>query len=115
MGVPTLTLNMSGEEQTWFFDTGAVISYSAKHSDSWGDPIDSFEDFYPGFGKFSTDVFDVEIRLMGKSQTIKCGVLPVLLGMSLAMGGCSGILGLQSLDLGSFVYAPRRQKLIKNA
>ena len=115
MGVPTLTLNVNGEEQKWFFDTGAVISYAAEQSDLWGDPTDSFDDFYPGFGEFSTDVFDVEILLLGKPQTIKCGVLPTLLGMSLAMGGCSGILGLQALDLGSFVYAPRRKKLIKNA
>jgi len=115
MGVPTLAVRVNGEMQKWFFDTGAVISYAAKQSDSWGAPTDSFDDFYPGFGKFSTDVFDVEISLFGKPETIKCGVLPGLLGMSLGMGGCSGILGLQALGLGSFVYAPRRKKLILNA
>ena len=115
MGIPTLKVNLRGRSCNWFFDTGAVISYVAEQIEEWEAPVDKHDDFYPGYGNFSTEVFEDEITLGALSMKIKCGVLPGLLGMSLAIGDCRGILGLSALNQQSFLYAPRRKKLILNA
>tara|TARA_B100000686_G_scaffold103034_2_gene110385 strand:- start:1685 stop:2344 length:660 start_codon:yes stop_codon:yes gene_type:complete len=114
MGVPILEINLRGISQNWFFDTGAVISYVAEQNQAWEVAVDEHDDFYPGYGKFNTEVFEDEITLGELTMKIKCGVLPSLLGMSLAVAGCTGILGLNALDQKSFIYAPRRKKLILN-
>ena len=106
------------------FDTGAVISYVTEQIEEWESPVDQYDDFYPGYGDFSTEVFEDEITLdalegegdlKALRMKIKCGVLPSMLGMSLAIADCSGILGLSALNHQSFFYAPRRKKLILNA
>ena len=75
--------------------------------EEWEAPVDTYDDFYPGYGNFSTEVFEDEITLGTLNMKIKCGVLPSLLGMSLASGDCTGILGLSALGQKSFLYAPR--------
>ena len=76
---------------------------------------DKYDDFYPVYGNFSTDVFEGEITLGALNLKIQCGVLPSLPGMSLAIGDGRGILGLSALNQQSFFYAPRRKELILNA
>ena len=115
MDIPTLEVNLRGCTYNWFFDTGAVISYVAERNEEWNVPVDTHDDFYPGFGDFSTDVFEDEIELGPLRMKIQCGVLPSLLGMSLAIVDCEGILGLSALAQQSFLYAPRRNELILNA
>ena len=125
MGIPTLKVNLRGATYKWFFDTGAVISYVTEQLEEWESPVDQYDDFYPGYGDFSTEVYEDEITLEASGSesdseeahrvTTKFGVLPAMLGMSLAIGGCNGILGLKALNNQSFLYAPRRNKLILNA
>ena len=115
MGIPTLKVNMQGSSYNWFFDTGAVICYVIEQIEEWEAPVDTYDDFYPGYGNFSTEVFEDEITLGTLNMKIKCGVLPSLLGVSLASGDCTGILGLSALGQKSFLYAPRRKKLILTA
>ena len=114
MGIPILKVNLRGRSYNWFFDTGAVISYVTEQVEEWKTPVDEYDDFYPGYGSFTAEVFEDEITLGSLDMKIKCGVLPSLLGMSLAIGDCSGILGLSALNQQSFLYAPRRKKLILN-
>ena len=115
MGIPTLKVVLRGVSYNWFFDTGAVVSYVTEQLDEWETPVDQYDDFYPGYGNFSTEIFEDEITLETLILKIKCGVLPSLLGMSLGVGGCAGILGLGAINKRSFLYAPRRKKLILNA
>jgi hypothetical protein len=115
MGIPTLKVVLRGISYNWFFDTGAVVSYVTEQLDEWETPVDQYDDFYPGYGNFSTEIFEDEITLETLNLKIKCGVLPGLLGMSLGVGGCAGILGLGAINKRSFLYAPRRNKLILNA
>ena len=109
MGIPTLKVNLRGRSYNWFFDTGAVISYVAEQIEEWEAPVDKHDDFYPGYGNFSTDVFEDEITLGALNMKIKCSVLHGLLGMSLAIVDRRGILGLSALSQQSFLYAPRRK------
>ena len=115
MGIPTLKVVLRGVSYNWFFDIGAVVSYVTEQLDEWETPVDQYDDFYPGYGNFSTEIFEDEITLETLILKIKCGVLPSLLGMSLGVGGCAGILGLGAINKRSFLYAPRRKKLVLNA
>ena len=75
MGIPTLKVNLLGRSYHWFFDTGSVISYVAEQIEEWETSVDKYDDFYPGYGNFSTDVFEHEITLGALNMKIKCGVL----------------------------------------
>ena len=97
-------------------DSGiALNNLLIEQIDEWKNPVDRYDDFYPGFGSFSTEVFEDEIIVGALNMEIKCGVLPSLLGMSLTIADCTGILGLGALKQQSFLYAPRSRELILNA
>jgi hypothetical protein len=114
MGIPTVSVKISDEVQTWFFDTGANICYVCDQPTSWDRPISQHEDFYPGYGSFQTEVFDAEICLQNFSKIVKCGILPEILGLSLSIGGCEGILGIGEMLDSDFYYSPRNRKLFLN-
>jgi hypothetical protein len=90
-----------------FFDTGAQISYFQDESLSTYPSAGELTDFYPGFGQFQTDTYNVPIRIGSEQFTIRCGKLPGLLGMSLAMADVQGILGNQILLDRRVGYFPR--------
>jgi len=115
VGIPTLRLVLEGSEQNWFFDTGANISYLVEQPTIWKNPIRSYEDFYPGFGKFSTEVYETEISLANFNLKVQCGILPQLLGLSLSIGGCTGIFGINELLNSKFYYLPRVKRLYLDA
>jgi hypothetical protein len=72
----------------------------------------SLADFYPGFGPFETDTYDVPIALAGLQWRERCGRLPGLLGMTLMLGGVHGILGNALLRDRAVGYFPRRRVLV---
>jgi hypothetical protein len=65
-------------------------------------------DFYPGFGEFETATHHVPVSLGSLSETLRCGCLPGLLGMSLMMADTQGILGNAILYGRTAGYFPRR-------
>ena len=96
-----------------FFDTGAQISYFQDEEVMGAFPnAGTMEDFYPGFGRFQTDTRNVDLLFGGEAFTLRCGTLPGLLGMSLVIGGASGILGNIVLQDRVVGYFPRRKKLL---
>ena len=115
VGIPTLTVLIEGSEQNWFFDTGANISYLVEQPTAWKNPIRTYEDFYPGFGKFSTEVYETEISLANFNLKVHCGILPQLLGLSLSIGGCTGIFGINEFLNSKFYYLPRAKRLYVDA
>lgn len=114
MGIPTVSVKLLNETQTWFFDTGANICYVTEQPDDWVDPVGEYEDFYPGYGKFQTEIFQAEICIKNFLRVVSCGVLPELLGLSLSLGGCNGILGMSELLETDLYYSPRNRKLLIN-
>ena len=90
MGIPVLDVIVAGESHAIFFDTGAPISYLQNVEHSALPSEGTYEDFYPGFGTFETETW----RVGGAGFKLRVGQLPDLLGLSLMMGGASGIVGL---------------------
>ena len=112
MGIPTLTVEVNNSKQKWFFDTGANICYVTEKPENWTTPVDTHDDFYPGFGNFQTEVHETQVQFHDTPKQVKCGVLPELLGLSLSLGGCTGILGINEFLDSSFYYSPRTGKII---
>lgn len=108
MGIPIIPVTIAGETFRLFFDTGAQVSYLQD------DALDTFpsagvmQDFYPGFGEFETETHHVPISLGSLTETLRCGRLPGLLGMSLMMADAQGILGNAILHGRTAGYFPRR-------
>jgi hypothetical protein len=97
-GIPILTARISDSEYRMFFDTGAQISYFQDDALTDFPAGESITDFYPGFGRFQTETYQVDISLGGVDFTIRCGSLPGLLGMTLEMADTQGIIGNQIMS-----------------
>jgi hypothetical protein len=52
------------------------------------------DDFYPGFGQFQTQTYELSVELVpGEPMVCSFGVLPSLLQSTLSMTGVDGIIG----------------------
>ncbi len=112
MGIPIVNAGIDGADKNLFFDTGAQISYWHDQSLKDCQSIDMMEDFYPGFGKFKTDVYLVNMILGDEEFPMRCGVLPSVLQMSLSMGNTEGILGNELLKDTAVGYFPKKNQLV---
>jgi len=112
MGIPILTAQIVGADYRMFFDTGAQISYFQDDSLANFPSAGSVTDFYPGVGQFQTDTHQVPLTLAGVAFTLRCGMLPGLLGATLMMADTEGIVGNQILCNRIVGYFPRRRALV---
>ncbi|MEY3232076.1 MAG: hypothetical protein RL689_2165 [Planctomycetota bacterium] len=108
LGVPIVTARIGGREHRLFFDTGAQVSYLEDDSIRTFPDAGRLSDFYPGFGPFETDTFDVPLTLGPATFTLRCGTLPDILGMTLMVAGVRGIVGNAILRGRTVGYFPRR-------
>lgn len=111
MGVPLVTVRIGREAHRMALDTGAQVSYLQSAALKRFPKSGALTDFYPGLGRFSTDVYQVPVSLAGEEFVIRCGELPGLLGMTLGLAGASGILGNEWLRHRAIGYFPRRRLL----
>jgi Ca-activated chloride channel homolog len=93
MGVPSIQCLVDGKEYEMFVDTGAKLSYVTQQIASHYPSIGKEQDFYPGMGEFETSVYEIPLQVGKLYFTLRCGVLPQLLEMSLGIAGKSGIIG----------------------
>lgn len=113
MGIPVVTAQVRGADCPLIFDTGAQISYLQDDALRESFPAaGSVSDFYPGFGAFETDTHQVELSLGGIGFALRCGVLPGMLGMTLALAGVAGIVGNQIMVGRRVGWFPRRGVLV---
>jgi len=114
MGVPLVEASVDGQAYGFFFDTGARISYFQEEDVlEKGPKIGRDEDFYPGFGRFSTETYRLEVQLGSRVFSLVTGILPAMLGLSLGMAGADGILGNEVLQgLKRLAYMPGRSRIV---
>lgn len=93
LGIPVVTFRESGEARAGFLDSGAKLSYMPEERVA-GFPSDGeAEDFYPGFGRFTTNTVRTSIDLGGYAIEARFGVLPPMLAAMLGSAGVGWILG----------------------
>jgi hypothetical protein len=96
MGIPRIPAVVDGKRIFLVFDTGAKLAYLPRQSVNGYQCIDVIEDFYPGFGQFSTPVYKVLFKIGSHTLELSTGVLPEILEMTLLMG-LDGIVGTELL------------------
>lgn len=111
MGIPIVTAFIGGNAYRVYFDTGAQISYLQDNALAEFPASGRITDFYPGFGTFETDTYDVPVSLGDVTENLRFGTLPGLLGMTLLMTNTKGILGNAFLMERTVGYFPRRKLL----
>ena len=111
MGIPIVSTRIRGIDYRMFLDTGAQISYFQHDSLQSFPAAGLVTDFYPGVGEFHTETHNVDVTLGGVEFTLRCGVLPELLGATLMMAETDGIIGNQVFSDRSVGYFPRRRSL----
>ena len=111
MGIPTLNVQIVGRGYRMFFDTGAQISYFQEDSIKNFPNMGKVSDFYPGVGQFQTDTHNVPMTIGSLQITLRCGILPGMLGKALALANISGIVGNQLCINRMIGYFPRRKAL----
>lgn len=112
MGIPVVTARVGARTHRMFFDTGAQVSYLQHEALGSFPPAGKVSDFYPGVGRFETDTHQVPVGLGALTFSLRCGSLPMLLGMTLMMAGTEGIIGNVVLQERRVGYAPRRGVLV---
>jgi hypothetical protein len=83
-------------------DTGAQISYAPRRAVAALEPCGVAKDFYPMLGEFEVELYELRIRLAGRSIVAKMGVLPPILEGLLSAVGSEWILGTDVLRQRSF-------------
>jgi hypothetical protein len=112
MGVPLVQAQIDGQAHAMFFDTGASIGYFQEEGLEEHPPMGVVKDFFPGMGEFETETWRLPMCLAGLDVSMRCGRLPELLGLTLAMAGASGIVGNEVCLNRRVGYFPRRRQLV---
>lgn len=112
MEVPLIEVDVAGARHSMFLDTGAQTSYFQDDSLADYPSMGMLEDFFPGMGNFETSTHRVPVSLGPLTMELRCGSLPGLLGLTLAMAGVTGIVGNQALTGRKVTYFPRQKKVV---
>ncbi len=111
MGIPIIEAVIDGRTQKMFFDTGAQISYWQDEALNSFPSLGKVTDFYPGFGEFETETYQLELSIGTESNKLICGSLPGLLSETLMMASAQGIIGNEIMKDQILGYFPRRKHL----
>ncbi len=113
MGLPMMMAEVAGVDfRTFFFDTGAQISYFQDDAISKFPKAGRVTDFFPDSDDFETETHNVDMSLGGVPVTLRCGRLPEALAMSLSMAKAHGIIGNQLLLDRRVGFFPRQGALM---
>jgi hypothetical protein len=115
MGIPLLDLKMDGLDCPMIFDTGAKISYLLEHIIAYEEPLEEIEDFYPGLGRFKTEVFETHLDLGDGDTFTEAAELPEDLGSLVELIGAAGILGNNTWNYGNVFLGGFERKIIFEA
>lgn len=93
-GIPKVTMQLRGQEGTFFLDTGAKISYVKANTLEGLTPDGQATDFYVGYGDFDTPIYHVPTSIGNHEFTVQYGTLPRILELSLiGLSGTTGVVG----------------------
>ena len=112
MGIPILIAQICGRDFRTFLDTGAQFSYFQDELLTSFRPAGIVNDFYPGFGQFQVDTYEVPVSISEIAFTLRCGMLPDILATTLGMARAEGLIGNEILLNRIVGYFPRRKELV---
>lgn len=96
-GIPVINISFNDEPRRFFLDTGAPVSY-IKREHAKGSPCaGNRRDFYPMYGEFEAETYNIYAEFEGREFGIAMSVLPVSI-QNLLMG-MNGVAGLDFMKL----------------
>lgn len=98
LNLPLVDIEFDGKVLPTIFDTGAPIGYVTKAMTQGLRSTRSMQDFYPLYGYFTTEVFDIPVRLGDCEDIVSFGVLPDKIEYRHLELGLPTIIGLGLLD-----------------
>ncbi len=84
-GIPLIPVDTPLGRVDAVLDTGAALSYAPPDAVQGLDPVRETDDFLPGFGSFTVDVYRLEVSVGGIPLEVEFGVMPALLRMALSL------------------------------
>ncbi len=111
LGIPIIELSIDHHQLRFFLDTGAKLSYLSDSITNKYKSIGTTEDFYPGFGNFETECFEIPTSCGDKNFIVKYGKLPTLLQRTLELGKTDGIIGFDFFNNFKVVLDLKNKKL----
>ncbi len=112
MDIPVIQVQINSKEYQMFFDTGSHLSYWQDELLTEFPMLGKETDFYPGYGEFNTNTHNIDITIGKQQYQLKCGMLPGLLGMTLAMANVDGIIGNEIMHGHVIEYSPENGKMV---
>ncbi len=76
-GTPLIPVKVKGKEVKMILDTGAFVHYFSPDMVKGSKSVEKKEDFYPLYGKFNVDLYEVPVEIGGKKLNLKGGILPL--------------------------------------
>ena len=98
MGIPIIKTSIDKIQTDAFIDTGSKLSYVEKSIAAPYPTSGVDSDFYPGIGEFETQIYEIPFSIGTFHFTLRCGVLPDLLGKALFVTGKKVILGTELFE-----------------
>jgi len=105
MTIPIVEVSIDGQSMAMFFDTGAQLSYIEPDKTNNYKSTGEKEDFYPGIGRFKTKTFDIPTTIGGDEISMKYGILPEMIQMTLMMTDTQGIVGTEIFNYFSCILS----------
>ena len=98
MNVPIVDGIVRGQSLPVIFDTGAPLGFVTKELVEGLTPVDRLVEFYPLFGAFETDVYELPLEIGAERQILRFGTFPDQIEQMHAQAGLPVLIGLGLLD-----------------
>ncbi|MFC1720050.1 hypothetical protein ACFL00_02800 [Pseudomonadota bacterium] len=98
LNVPIVDVEFYGQTIPTIFDTGAWLGYVPRAITEGLQPVRTAQDFYPLYGKFRCDVYEIPIRIGNWNTVLDFGVLPYVIEQAHHEQGFTTIVGLGLLN-----------------
>jgi len=110
--VPVFDGVIAGQASPVIFDTGAPLGFVAEEMTRGLAPVDRIAEFYPLFGPFETDVFELPLEIGEERQVLRFGTFPDEIEQMHAQASMPVLVGLGLLDHYRISVGLREKRLL---
>jgi len=111
MNVPIFDGVIGGQPLPVMFDTGAPLGFATSELVRDLAPVDRIAEFYPLFGPFETDVYELPLEIGNDRRVLRFGTFPDQIAQMHALTEAPVLIGLALLDHYRVSIGLREQRL----
>jgi hypothetical protein len=110
--VPIFDGKIAGQASPIIFDTGAPLGFVPGNMVGGLTPIDRISEFYPMFGLFETDVYELPLEIGDEQQVLRFGTFPEKIEQMHVQAGMPVLVGLGLLEHYRISVGLRERRLL---